>query len=159
MARHDDGSSSLSEIARQQGNSIVPLLIDIQSNPATTQSRVLSFLESLECLRLPRCPNGQNATAIRVSRECINAFQHRQYVALSYTCTASKHEDETPGLYYVQERDGQRFELSKVRNSILDRIFNYMRTIDVDLLWIDQHGIIQDTDGCERPSCDHEACI
>ena len=142
MARGDDGSSSLSEIARQQGNSIVPLLVHIQSNPATTQSRVLSFLENLECLRLPRCPNGQNASPIRVSRKRINAFQLRQYVALSYTVKASKHEDKTAGLYYVQERDGQGFEPSGVRNSILDRIFNYMRTIDVDLLWIDQHGII-----------------
>ncbi|KAB5529080.1 hypothetical protein GE09DRAFT_1253401 [Coniochaeta sp. 2T2.1] len=155
----DDGSSSLSKIARQQDNSIVPLLVDIQSNSATTQSRVLSFLENLECLRFPRRPNGQKASAIRVSRERINAFQLRQYVALSYTCTASKSEDETAGLYHVQERVGQEFEPSRVRNSILGRIFNYMRTIYVDLLWIDQHGIIQDTNGCKRPKFDHEACI
>jgi len=159
MAGGDDGSSSLSEIARQQGNSIVPLLISIQSNPETTQSRVLRFLDNLECLRLPRRPKDQKASAIQVGRDCINAFQLRKYVALSYTWTASKSEDKTAGLYHVQERVGQGFEPSRVRNSILDRIFNYMRTIDVDLLWIDQHGIIQDTGGCKRPTCDHEACI
>ncbi|KAH6854122.1 hypothetical protein B0I37DRAFT_301688 [Chaetomium sp. MPI-CAGE-AT-0009] len=158
MARGDDGSNSLSEIARQQGNSIVPLLVGIQSNPATTQSRVLRFLENLECLQLPRRPKDQKASAIRVSRERINALQRRKYVALSYTWTASKLEDETAGLYHVQERVGQGFEPSRVRNTILHRIFSYMRTIDVDLLWIDQHGIIQDTDGCKRPTCGHEAC-
>lgn len=129
MAGGDDGSSSLSEIARQQGNLIVPLLVGIQSNPATTQSRVLRFLDNLECLRLPRRPKDQKASAIRVSRERINAFQHCKYVALSYTWTASKSEDKTAGLYHVQERVGQGLESSWVRNSILDRIFNYMRTL------------------------------
>ncbi|KAK4118106.1 hypothetical protein N657DRAFT_651630 [Parathielavia appendiculata] len=159
MVRDDDGNSSLSEIARQQGNSIVPLLVGIQSNPAITQSRVLRFLENLECLQLPQRPTNRKASAIRVSRERINPLQLRKYVALSYTWTASKFEDKTAGLYHVQERVGQGFEPSRVRNTILDRIFIYMRTIDVDLLWIDQHGIIQDTDGCKRPTCDHEACI
>ncbi|KAK3293825.1 uncharacterized protein B0H64DRAFT_462105 [Chaetomium fimeti] len=159
MERGDDGSSSLSKIARQQGNSIVPLLVGIQSNPATTQGRALRFLENLECLQLPRRPKDQEASAIWVNRKRINAFQLPEYVALSYTWKASEFEDKTPGLYHVQERDGQGFEPSRVRDTILDRIFNYMRTIDVDLLWIDQHGISQDTDGCERPTCDHEACI
>jgi hypothetical protein len=34
-----------------------------------------------------------------------------------------------------------------------------MRTIHVNLLWIDQHSIMQDTNGCKRPTCDHGACI
>jgi hypothetical protein len=37
------------------------------------------------------------------------------------------------------------FKPSDVRDCVFDRISNYMRTIGVNLLWIDRHGINQDT--------------
>lgn len=159
MPETDNKGSLLSTIAHQQNNSIVPLLIDIVRNTERTHTRVWSFLQNLECLRLPQLPSGQEL-CVKVNRETVDARQFPQYVALSYTCEPSKHEPKSDKFYHVQERHGQQHEPSEVRNYVLDRIFNYMRSIGVHLLWIDQHCIVQDRKGCEDPVCGrHEGCI
>ncbi|KAK3370804.1 hypothetical protein B0T24DRAFT_627072 [Lasiosphaeria ovina] len=160
MATLDDGRQSLSEIARARGKSIVSLLADIAGTPGAIQPRLLRFLRNLECLRLPDCPGGHGST--RVDRHQIDALQPgHDYVALSYTWVASAHESTTAGLYSVQTRDGTRWEPSEVRNLVLDRIFNYMRAAGVDLLWIDQHSIVQGDPDCTDPdpACGDDDCI
>lgn len=158
MARNDDRNSSLSEIACQQNRSIVSLLVDIQRNTMTTHNRALGFLERLECLQLPHHLDGQK-TSITVNRENIDATKDCHYVALSYTWEGSRHERKAKGLYHVQEHHGPEFKPSDVRDCVFDRIFNYMRTIGVNLLWIDRHGINQDSNDCKNPTCTtHEAC-
>ncbi|KAH7304611.1 hypothetical protein B0I35DRAFT_401109 [Stachybotrys elegans] len=159
MPEMDDKGSSLSRIARQQNDSIVSLLIDIVRNTEKTHNRVWSFLENLECLRLPQHLGGQEFCA-KVNREMVDARQFRRYVALSYTWEPSKHEPSSDKFYHVQEPRDQQHKPSEVRDCVLNRIFNYMRSIGVDLLWIDRHCIVQDRKGCEDPVCRrHEWCI
>jgi hypothetical protein len=62
----------LSTIAHQQNNSIMSLLIDIVRNTERTNTRVWSFLQNLECLRLPQRPSGQEL-CVKVNRETIDA--------------------------------------------------------------------------------------
>jgi len=154
-----DRHSSLSEIARQQGSTIISCLVNIQKSTEGTRQRAFDFIESLECLRLPRLRADGSSTDVR--REVINGRQQHNYVALSYTWHPSEHEDKTKGSYRVQKRQSHQFEDSRPRDCVLDRIFHYMRTIQVELLWIDQHSNIQcqDIHDCKDPlTCKQELC-
>jgi hypothetical protein len=154
-----DEGCSLSQIAQQQNNSIISLLVDMQpkDNDKLIEPRLLSFIEDLECLEAP----GHSKTKIR--RRSIDATEIGSYVALSYTWGPSKpHEEQAAGAYLVQKRHSPEFEPSRPRNDVLDRIFPYMRTIGVDLLWVDQHSLLQEQDvhHCsDPPRCEEEPCI
>src|SRR4051812_5007503 len=94
-----DKSYSLCDIARQQNDSIVSLLVDIQNDTDITRHRVLGFLQNLECLQLtPRRP-GREAPAIDVRRQTVDAIQTHRYVALSYTWERSRNERRKKGFY------------------------------------------------------------
>ncbi|KAK0745447.1 hypothetical protein B0T18DRAFT_409467 [Schizothecium vesticola] len=160
MESNADGRDSLSCIARQHGQPVVSLLVDIGNNAGTAEKRTLGFLQNLECLQLPQYDRKATAGRVKVLRETIDATRDFQYLALSYTWHPSKHERKETGSYLVQERSSQEFTPSAVRNCALDRIFHYMRAINVDHLWIDQHSIIQNTDGCDDVTCvQHPACV
>ncbi|KAK4233054.1 hypothetical protein C8A03DRAFT_48273 [Achaetomium macrosporum] len=159
-----DRGSCLSDIARQQGRSIISALVDIQDVPDTIEPRTLRFIENLRCLRVPqypRCDRELAAAEVRVERETIDATQvlRPKYVALSYTWDPSRHENESSGSYLVQERHSRSFNPSNVRNCVLDRIFNYARTVGVEYIWIDQHSIVQDNPSCDPACAQHAACI
>ncbi|KAK3386499.1 hypothetical protein B0H63DRAFT_430296 [Podospora didyma] len=162
METNTDRRDSLFGIARQQGQPVVSLLVDIENKAGTAEKRTLGFVQNLECLRLPQCSRGDTkATAgrVKVFRENIDATRDFQFLALSYTWQPSVHECKEKGSYHVQERDSEEFKPSKVRNCALDRIFHYMRAINIHHLWIDQHSIVQETGGCDDPICVHPACI
>ncbi|KAK0642895.1 hypothetical protein B0T16DRAFT_331333 [Cercophora newfieldiana] len=157
-----DKNSSLSQIASQRGRSITSLLVDIQDSPTTTQERAISFIENLECLRLPRYPREDGSSSkVHVRREIIDGLQYSNYVALSYTWKASENKEGPSGSYRVQKRQSKEFEDSRPRDSPLDRIFHYMRAIRVEHLWVDQHSIVQgeDTPDCNDPTCEHDLCV
>ncbi|KAK3376265.1 hypothetical protein B0T24DRAFT_572924 [Lasiosphaeria ovina] len=163
METNSDRHESLSGIARQQGRPVVSLLVDIEKKAGTAGKRTLGFLQNLECLRLPQYSRGDTKATdgrVKVLRENIDATRDFQYLALSYTWNPSKHESKEKGSYHVQERDSEEFKPSEVRNCALDRIFHYMRAINVHHLWIDQHSIVQETGSCDDPVCvQHPACI
>ncbi|KAH7308941.1 hypothetical protein B0I35DRAFT_490832 [Stachybotrys elegans] len=129
----DDKDHSLHELS----------LVDI-ANERNQQKHLkyLSFIRRLQCLR----PEG-----LQLRRKSVNAFCGKQYVALSYTWDPSEYEDGEFGRYHVEDWDDNRLEPSKVRNCVLDRVIGYMRHVNVQLFWIDQHCIRQDT--CSVSSC------
>lgn len=79
------------------------------------------------------------------------------YVAVSYTWDPPNGHDNTSGRYWVENKAGTGFEQSPIRNSLFDRITNYMQALCVDHLWIDQHCIVQATT-CTLSRCDHDDC-
>jgi len=113
MGSDTDKGDSLSCIARQQGQPVISILVDIGNNTGTAEKRTLRFVQNLECLRLPKYSRGTGkATAGRakVLRETIDAARDSRYLALSYTWYPSAHERDEKGLYLVQKRYSQEFE-------------------------------------------------
>ncbi|KAK4443984.1 hypothetical protein QBC34DRAFT_475906, partial [Podospora aff. communis PSN243] len=157
----DDMKDFLSAITHRQNDSIISLLVDLQDEPNTIHRRPLNFIRNLECLLTPRYPRDETSSEpVKVRRDIIDATKHRRFVALSWTWSESRDENPKAGSYYVQQRYGNHFEQSKIRDCILDRVFHYTRSIDVDLLWIDSHCIVQDTSPCKDKACrEHETCV
>lgn len=119
---------------------------------------MLGFIEHLEVLRLSSnaaLKSRRRNRHVLLQRDWIDTQDCRQFVALSYTWKESEDEDKISGLYKVQTRDGSRYNKSKVRSTVFDRVFEYMRVEDVRYLWIDNHCIPQRQ--CKR-DCDHEHC-
>ncbi|KAJ0362690.1 hypothetical protein COL26b_013257 [Colletotrichum chrysophilum] len=149
MNDKDDKDQSLLQLSRHHRTSIVSQLVNIGSK-CNQQEHVKfrRFISSLQCLQ----PRGSE-----MRRRSINAFRQRQYVALSYTWTPSKHENPESGWYSIEDWDDE-YQPSSVRKCILDRVLCYMRHTGVRFLWIDAHCIRQDTcviDDCAR----HSHCV
>lgn len=162
----DDSKKSLRQIAHDHGKSVISLLLDIQREKCS-QEKSIPFLKKLECLGLPREYHGPYGSYQQyLPRRLIDAFECRDYVALSYTWGPSKHEDADHGDYYVQRQAGEHEKSPmqpEVRNCVLRRITQYMRAAGVGLLWIDQHGMFQkmppeceDAADCLHSLCDHK---
>lgn len=146
----NDSSTTMGEISRNRGSSIIDLLLDIQKN-RTQQRKNLKFIRALDCLK----PDTRQR--MRLSREQINGFNCSRYVALSYTWEASQFEDPTCGRYQIQCRDHRRsFHPSPVRNCVFDRILKYMKKQQIELLWIDNHSLQQAI--CKEADCEHSEC-
>ncbi|XXH01562.1 hypothetical protein Hte_007922 [Hypoxylon texense] len=102
------------------------------------QEKSRDFITHLECLRFSEQMDNT------LLRQEINAYQQRDYVALSYTWEPSPLETNLRiGGYVVQEPGSSRGKTSPVRNNIFRRIRKYMEYNDVKFLWIDQHCIEQ----------------
>jgi hypothetical protein len=96
----DDKASSLSEIAAQQGDTIISSLVKIQDSADETRDKAIIFLKNLQCLQLPphlRCEG--STSKVKVRRKIIDAalVSSGNYLSLSYTWKPSKHEDKTNG--------------------------------------------------------------
>ena len=144
-----DSDKSLLEIARYRGASIVSLMLDIQQNQLQ-QTKILSFIKNLECLSPEDCRSNF------LFRRWVNAFDNKDYVALSYTWDASIHEDPSKGHYKIQSRDRLNFYQSRARNCVFERTLKYMSKFHVSLLWMDRHCIRQWT--CGKIECTHREC-
>jgi len=81
----DDSKKSLRQIAHDHGKSVISLLLDIQREKCS-QEKSIPFLKKLECLGLPREYHGPYGSYQQyLPRRLIDAFECRDYVALSYT--------------------------------------------------------------------------
>ncbi|GFP54313.1 hypothetical protein TASIC1_0003069100 [Trichoderma asperellum] len=151
MTSNDDKDRSLREISKDHETSIISQLVDIGSkHNQQRHAKFLPFIERLQCLEL----KGQSTQLRRTS---INAFDEREYVALSYTWEHSEFEDDYSGRYYVEDWDDKRLKHSAVRNRVFDRVLGYMRHARVQFLWIDAHCIRQDK--CGGAACTiHDRC-
>ncbi|KAL9489743.1 hypothetical protein ACSS6W_002020 [Trichoderma asperelloides] len=151
MTSNDDKDRSLREISKDHETSIISQLVDIGSkHNQQRHAKFLPFIEQLQCLEL----KGENTQLRRTS---INAFDEREYVALSYTWEHSEFEDDYSGRYYVEDWDDKRLKHSAVRNCVFDRVLGYMRHARVQFLWIDAHCIRQDK--CGGAACTiHDRC-
>ncbi|EGO61371.1 hypothetical protein NEUTE1DRAFT_107863 [Neurospora tetrasperma FGSC 2508] len=198
----DDCQQTLGQIARQHGQSIVELLVQIQK-ARTEEWKPTKFLQPLECLQLigrpqshtalrnnlagtikplhsdtvtvpklledikvqrglPRIFTGQGVSVQNegrfMNRSHLNVLDGQtKYIAVSYTWNPPDGHDNTSGRYWIAKRAGNGFEQSPIRNSLLDRITNYMRALCVEHLWIDQHCIVQTTT-CTMSHCAHDDC-
>ena len=149
----DDFNFPLGNIVKDRGKSIASLLEEIRGNrlPAV---KCLNFIWDLECLEIQENPGKRP----RLIRDKINAFQKKDYVALSYTWDSSGHESPKKGKYLVQTRDKRlRYLSSPVRDCVFDRVISFMRAQDLRSLWIDRHCIRQWTCGAED-KCPHKRC-
>ncbi|KAK5657404.1 hypothetical protein OQA88_2974 [Cercophora sp. LCS_1] len=156
-----DGHKSLSRISREHGKSTVAMLLEIQRQSAL-QEKSTPFLKNLQCLSPLDDRAAQRKRRDRrkqcLTRVSIDALEEHDYVALSWTWKSSTTEDDTAGGYHVQDGGSGLFGPSQVRNCVFDRITRYMKATGVKLLWIDRHGIVQDTNGCEEADCKHGSC-
>ncbi|WAO91523.1 HET domain-containing protein [Fusarium falciforme] len=165
----DDSNIPLSDIAQRHDKPIVSLLLDIQKTPQQPQRKYLHFIRRLECLSVDESskeelvrsvdslkPRSWSQRITLIRRE-INAFEKKDYVALSYTWERSDHEDQSSGKYAVQTRDERQFFPSPVRDCVFDRVLSYMQAKDLDLLWIDRHCVKQKTCG-KKGVCYHARC-
>ncbi|KAK3343172.1 hypothetical protein B0H65DRAFT_242019 [Neurospora tetraspora] len=175
----DDSNQTLSQISQKHGRSIVNMLVDIQES-VVLQSKSTSFLERLECLQpikypyynpprksktgevIPPRSTDDPAVEYKFMRRCyVNVLdipeEYYNYVALSYTWQPQEGENETSGKYWIENKQRTGFDMSPVRNTVLDRITNFMSVWKYHALWIDQHCITQTTT-CTSGSCSHEDC-
>ncbi|KAH8803038.1 hypothetical protein F5884DRAFT_824072 [Xylogone sp. PMI_703] len=145
---------SLLEIsARHSPSSFTSRLVSIQSS-RMTQAKSLDFIRNLERLYFEKASNRRRydskeieaASRPALLREKINAFDERNYVALSYTWDASPYEikagvDSDVVGFIVQQWDGEvrEPEPSPVRNVVFDRMKRYINYVGADYLWIDRH--------------------
>ncbi|KAI0205227.1 hypothetical protein F4808DRAFT_448285 [Astrocystis sublimbata] len=146
----DDHGKSLGDIASRYGKPIVSLLVDIQD---TQQPRKFwPFIKNLECFYLgledhSRSPDELRPKAYKqrtpISRRRINAFKNKDFVVISYPWSPSDKREDRKDKYRVQNRNGQMFYPSTVRDCVWDRVFNYMHNRAVKLLWIDRQSIRQ----------------
>lgn len=152
--RHtDDMHRPLPDIARTataRGSTLIRELVEIQRHQVT-EEKSTEFVEELECLYVPgRGPEYTSGTQQHLKRRIINAFEEHRYVALSYTWQASPYEsDVSSSRYMVQRRRGRGEKPSPVRDSVMQRVINYMHHVSARLLWIDQHCIVQE-EGLEK---------
>ena len=143
----------------------------LESGERTVEaSKYTEYIEKLEVFsptrpKRKRARDGEYAEKKEtcLNRHWIDAFQRRDYVALSYTWGASEHEDDDdkarPRTYFVEKRsrDGVFYE-SPVRDVVFDRVIKYMKAVDAKYFWIDRHSIKQRTK-CDQPNCNHGPCI
>ncbi|KAK4108119.1 hypothetical protein N656DRAFT_718884 [Canariomyces notabilis] len=159
METRGDATSPLAKVARCQPGPIVARLLEIQESKEQ-HYKFLGYLNSLECLYLDetyeRDPVHAWTHRTPLFRTSIDAFQEKDYLALSYTWEPSEFEDCTKGAYSVQTRNGQDFYPALVRNCVLDRAIAYMQHFGLGLLWIDRHCVKQRE--CKDRACDHEEC-
>lgn len=132
--------------ARYSEPNIATQLVHIQA-ANVPQQKSLDFLERLECLYftdLLRRDESQSSTQPILGLVPINAFEEREYVALSYTWKPSPEEvDISDGGYLVEDIQTGHPKPSSVRNIVFSRIKRYMDYVKSDYLWIDQHCIHQ----------------
>ncbi|KAF4958402.1 hypothetical protein FSARC_11036 [Fusarium sarcochroum] len=149
---NDDSNVPLRKIVENHGKSIASLLQDI-GEKQLRQRKCLSFIERLECLTVER----NSCDGPRLMRHNINAFEEREYVALSYTWDNFDEEDPTNGKYKVQNRDRLQFFSSPVRDCVFDRVNSFMQAKGLCRLWIDRHCVKQKT--CRKKgACSHKRC-
>lgn len=142
MSDGDDTGDSLRKISKDHKTSIISQLVDIGSVPNLQRhTKFLPFITRLQCLQL----TDEDGTQLR--RVSIDAFEEKEYVALSYTWNHSEFEDNSSGRYCVEGWDDMRSEPSPVRNCVFDRILQYMCFANVQFLWIDAHCIRHDPRG------------
>ncbi|KAI0107137.1 heterokaryon incompatibility protein-domain-containing protein [Nemania sp. FL0031] len=138
-AMADDLGDSLSTIRRHYQQPLVTLLLDIQKTEIQ-HLKSTEFIRALECLY----PT-QNNTFMR---HRINAFEERDYVAISCTWSHPLPLKQPYGKYYVQSRN-RGFSQSTVRDSVFERVRKYMVHFDLRYLWIDKECVVQE-DGEEK---------
>ncbi|KAI1159001.1 hypothetical protein F5B18DRAFT_638779 [Nemania serpens] len=161
---NDDNDKSLCEIATRHGKPIISLLLDIQE-AQVQQQKFFRFLRHLECFCLhrqhqqPRYHDGlqheRHMKQTRVFRCRINAFEYGKFVAVSYPWEPSDYKEDCKLRYKVQDRSGEWFYPSTVRDCVWDRTFQYMRAHDIKLLWVDRQSIPQKE--C-KVDCSHKTC-
>lgn len=148
----DDLGTSLSAIKARYRRPLVSLLLDIQRTQIKNL-KSMEFMERLTCL----CPlelerelstTPSNIPANTFTKKRINAFQERNYVAISCTWEPASRSDEAKGNYYLQIADGVLVQ-SDVRDSVFERIKKYMMRFNLRYLWIDRECIKQ-VDGEEK---------
>jgi hypothetical protein len=141
---HDDKNNSLCH-----EESIISQIVDIGNEQNQEKYfKLRYYIKNLQCLQ------PKNTQLHRVA---INAFDEREYLALSYTWERSDYEDDKKGRFLVEGWDEKHLKSSDVRDCVFDRILKYMRYKNVQLLWIDKHSIPQDT--CETVCTIHDRCI
>ncbi len=117
------------------------------------------FIQALECLRLPAQNNISEPGAwptryesayppTTFIRSHINAFEKRDYVAISCTWDYPLPLVQPCGKYSVQSRNGEFFP-STVRDSVFERVGKYMIRFNLRYLWIDKECVVQE-DGEEK---------
>ncbi|GAW23346.1 hypothetical protein ANO14919_129020 [Xylariales sp. No.14919] len=151
----DDSQDTLREITTRHAEPIVSLLLKIQEHQEL-QKDFLSFLGRLECFYVSNNAYANRYKRIILWRRSINAFEERDYVALSYTWDPAPHEDPSSHGYSIQNRKRTSNFPSPVRNCVYERIMKYMHSKRVGLLWIDRHSIPQKT--CGLTACTHREC-
>jgi len=166
----DDCSMSLREIAAALPNkSLISRLVELDDEEfRVAQEKRLEFIEDLECLYfgLPKRSRDDDDGAKRsttLRRGTVNGFDG-DFVAVSYTWNASPafERGSLTGGYLVEERGSNEVKPSPVRNSVFDRLGEYMEYLGyqkdkiggkrrkrVKYFWIDQHCIEQER-GAEK---------
>ncbi|KAM0280955.1 hypothetical protein ACHAO9_010986 [Fusarium lateritium] len=148
----DDSNVPLRNIVEDHGKSIASLLQDI-GEYQLGQRKCLRFIQRLECLTFEK----NSSDGPKLMRHNIDAFEERDYVALSYTWDTSDQEDPTTAKYKVQNRDQLQFLPSPVRDCVFDRVNSFMHAKGLRRLWIDRHCVKQKT--CrKKDACPHRRC-
>lgn len=146
----DDRQTPLDVIRRRGNGSISSALVEIQKYRVYTKDEWVDYVENLPCVVRPapreaeskrrRTNSGHIARASRpvLKRASINAFERRDYAAVSYRWDESKWEDGNTGGYRCIPVGAQRLEDCRVRDQVIDRVTNFLHSVGCELFWIDQ---------------------
>ncbi|OTB15402.1 hypothetical protein K445DRAFT_301441 [Daldinia sp. EC12] len=149
----DNSGAHLSQASAGYREPITSRLLRISQKRMNQTTFLDGILENLECFFF----QDRYAGKFRLFRDKVSARQSEgDYVALSYTWSPSAYENGKSGKYLIQDRSGNEFYPSNVRDCVLDRITNYMRFEEIELLWIDRHSIPQKI--CRDPTCSCWRC-
>jgi hypothetical protein len=157
MEPSDDILDSLGDIRKRLSASICSTLLKIQKHQFSN-AKSIEWISNLECLSLPpkvgqKRRYGDNGELIEIPplkqvlrRRKINPwenFKERDYIAVSWVCSAEPGEDDAAGSYLIDSRGGGQQVRSKVRDAVLKRVIKYASHFDKKLFWIDQICINQ----------------
>ncbi|KAI3331465.1 hypothetical protein HD806DRAFT_477421 [Xylariaceae sp. AK1471] len=161
----EDYDKSLHDIAKRYGRPIISILLDVQQT-RTQQQKFFRFIKQLECFYLdPKSGRARQRNRLQhethvertpILRRRINAFQVKKFVAISYPSEPSDKRQNCKSRYEVENRNGEKFYPSTVRDVVWDRAFRYMRTQNVKFVWIDRQSIPQNE--CKDADCSHKMC-
>ncbi|KAJ9658007.1 hypothetical protein H2198_003976 [Neophaeococcomyces mojaviensis] len=135
----NDLAVSLRELRERYGEDFIQILLRIQ-NHSYSKGRSIRWMEELEVLTLCSRRDATHDTAW-FKREHI---PHNNYIALSYVWNRSPYEQDLT-TYTRRIKSASKGErLSKVRDSALDRVVNYMENYEIKRLWVDRECINQE---------------
>lgn len=135
MAEEDDRRSSLKDILAARGCSLVAELLAIQQH-AQRVERCRTWAASLLCLRYMQ----SHSTRLEL---VANPDLVEDFVAVSWNWKAAIGEDQSSGKYAIMHARAGHIQPCSIRDSVLDRVIDYMEFTGLDLFWIDRACINQ----------------
>ena len=149
-AMTNDFATSILEIARNNDTSPVEYLLEVQGQHMASKETSWQWVSPLKVLTLY---DTHFANSTKSARRLVSSANHKayfgtetirddQYIALSYVWNPAVHEEPAKYSWLIQS-ESLVSRPSEVRDTVLDRVVQYMNHYKVKHLWVDRECIDQ----------------